>query len=206
MTHRENNPWKFPWGLAIFNFAYVIAFGAYFVSQKSYEFILYLGVVLFFVTLVLATLHRSRLHTGILWGLSLWGMLHLAGGALRFHGKVLYDQMLLPLIQQGEIQILKYDQAVHAYGFGLTTWIGYVLLRPYFNERTNWKVVYPILVAIGMGMGALNEVIEFVAVLLSPETGVGGYTNTALDLVFNMAGALIAIGLIHFQRMSAQDK
>ena len=42
---------------------------------------------------------------------------------------------------------------------------------------------------MGMGLGALNEVVEFVAVLTMPETNVGGYTNTGWDLVSNLAGA-----------------
>jgi putative membrane protein len=44
-----------------------------------------------------------------------------------------------------------------------------------------------------MGLGALNEMIEFSAVLMVPGTNVGGYYNTALDLVSNSIGAVIAI-------------
>ena len=44
-----------------------------------------------------------------------------------------------------------------------------------------------------MGFGALNEMIEFSAVLMVPGTNVGGYYNTALDLVSNSIGAVIAI-------------
>ena len=51
-----------------------------------------------------------------------------------------------------------------------------------------------------MGMGALNEVVEFMAVLNAPETGVGGYFNTALDLTFNMLGVLFALAAISICR------
>ncbi|MFY7874520.1 MAG: hypothetical protein ACOVQM_03685, partial [Pirellula sp.] len=44
----------------------------------------------------------------------------------------------------------------------------------------------------GMGFGALNEVIEFIAVLTIPNTNVGGYENTGWDLVFNLIGCLTA--------------
>jgi putative membrane protein len=44
-----------------------------------------------------------------------------------------------------------------------------------------------------MGLGALNEIVEFAAVVASPSTGVGGYYNTALDLVFNGLGATLAV-------------
>jgi hypothetical protein len=43
-----------------------------------------------------------------------------------------------------------------------------------------------------MGFGALNELIEFLAVLSVPETGVGGYYNTGLDIVANALGAICA--------------
>jgi hypothetical protein len=45
----------------------------------------------------------------------------------------------------------------------------------------------------GMGLGSLNEIIEFVAVLAIPGTNVGGYENTGWDLVANMVGALTAV-------------
>jgi len=51
-----------------------------------------------------------------------------------------------------------------------------------------------------MGAGALNEIVEFVATVLVPETNVGGYYNTALDLVFNAAGALVAGLYIFFKK------
>jgi hypothetical protein len=47
-----------------------------------------------------------------------------------------------------------------------------------------------------MGLGALNEMIEFAAVVMFPQTNVGGYVNTALDPVFNAAGAVVAMALI----------
>jgi hypothetical protein len=43
-----------------------------------------------------------------------------------------------------------------------------------------------------MGFGALNEVIEFIAVLTLPNTNVGGYENTGWDLVANLVGTIIA--------------
>ena len=43
-----------------------------------------------------------------------------------------------------------------------------------------------------MGLGALNEIIEFFAVLNLSNTNVGGYFNTGWDLVANLVGCLIA--------------
>ena len=89
---------------------------------------------------------------------------------------------------------------MHFFGFGVTTLIAYHLLKPYLNEETNYKIIYPLLVAVSMGLGALNEIVEFAAVVSFPETGVGGYYNTALDLLFNMLGAIAAIFVIYLRR------
>ena len=51
-------------------------------------------------------------------------------------------------------------------------------------------------VAAGMGFGAANEIIEFLATRVLPETNVGGYENTGWDLVSNAVGCLIAAVLI----------
>jgi hypothetical protein len=48
-----------------------------------------------------------------------------------------------------------------------------------------------------MGVGALNEVVEFLATRLLPETNVGGFENTGWDLVFNTHGASAAAVLIY---------
>ena len=94
--------------------------------------------------------------------------------------------------------MLKFDQVVHAFGFAVATLVVFHLLRPYLGGKVNWKIVYPIIALGGMGLGVINEIVEFIAVVVFPETGVGGYYNTALDLVFNTIGAVLATVFIHF--------
>jgi hypothetical protein len=73
------------------------------------------------------------------------------------------------------------------------------MARHYPVLEGTWTIyVYPALAA--MGLGAVNEIIEFIAVLSVPDTNVGGYLNTALDLVFNAAGAIIAMVLVALTR------
>jgi len=50
----------------------------------------------------------------------------------------------------------------------------------------------------GLGVGALNEIIEFIIAQIVPETGVGGYLNTSLDLVSNLIGAILAMLYIKY--------
>ena len=52
--------------------------------------------------------------------------------------------------------------------------------------------------AAGMGLGALNEVIEFTATRFT-DTNVGGYENTGWDLVYNALGAAIAALVIRWR-------
>ena len=53
--------------------------------------------------------------------------------------------------------------------------------------------------AAGMGFGAMNEVVEFIATLTMPETNVGGYVNTGWDLVSNLVGCVFAAILIRLR-------
>ncbi len=64
------------------------------------------------------------------------------------------------------------------------------------------------LIFMGTGLGALNEVIEFAATKLLPNTNVGGYENTAWDLVSNLTGATFAACLLAFnsRREAARSK
>lgn len=48
----------------------------------------------------------------------------------------------------------------------------------------------------GMGIGALNEVVEFAIALNVEESNVGGYLNTGRDLVANMLGAAVAGAIV----------
>ena len=51
-----------------------------------------------------------------------------------------------------------------------------------------------------MGLGALNEILEFIGVLLFPKTNVGDYFNNVWDLTFNTIGAIVAVIIIHIRR------
>lgn len=182
-----------------FSILYILAFTAYYVSVQSFEFVLYVGVLVFFFTLIFSTLHRSKFSPGMLWALSIWGLLHMAGGSVKVGGGVLYTWVIYPFYENGPDAILKFDQVLHFYGFAVTTFVAYHLLKPYLNEKTNYKVIYALLVLIGTGAGVINEIVEFTATLFA-ETGVGGYLNTSLDLIANTLGAITAVTIIHFQR------
>ncbi len=185
------------WLLVIFNAAYIAAFTVYYLSIGNLEFLWYVAVLVGFFIAIALTLTRSKFDYVILGGLSLWGFLHMAGGGIRVGDSVLYAYHLIPIVGSGEYFILKYDQAVHMFGFGVATLVAYHLLKPQLTERWNRSVVYTFVALAGMGLGVVNEIVEFIPTLLV-ETGVGGYGNTLLDLIFNTLGAILAIIFIRF--------
>ncbi len=192
--------------LAVFTLAYLVAFTLFFIRTGNEEFLMYVGVVLAVFVLMFATLHRTRFSYPVLAGMSLWGLFHMAGGGIVVNGEDLYSLHLIPIVDLGEeIFVLKFDQVVHFWGFGVATLLAYDLLRHYLNDGSNYAVVYPLLVLIGMGLGSLNEIVEFFAVLVLPETGVGGYGNTSLDMVFNSLGAITAVVMIHLKRTAESN-
>jgi hypothetical protein len=176
-------------------------------TLKNSEFVFYFVVMLVLIAAV-TTLHRSnRLHIGALWGLSIWGLVHMAGGLVPTPASwpvdtdshVLYNLWLIP-------GLLKYDQVVHAYGFGLVTWICWQSLRGAFASRgVAIKPTFGLLtlcVAGGMGFGAANEVVEFIASLTLSGTNVGGYENTGWDLVSNLVGSVVTAVIIYISETS----
>jgi uncharacterized membrane protein YjdF len=186
----------------IFTAAYMVAAIAGAIRAGNREFILYIGVMLVLVPSLYAVHRRYPLTNGLLWTFSIWGMLHMAGGLLPIphgwfhHGPhaVLYSWWLIP-------GYLKYDQITHAYGFGITTWLCWHILKSALRSPDGSPVrptpgIMVLCVAAGMGFGAFNEVVEFTATRILPDTNVGDYENTGWDLVANLAGSIIAVLII----------
>ena len=194
--------------VAIFTVGYVAGFTAWFLYAGNYEFIVYVLTMVVLLVLIGTSLRKAEYPPAMLWALSIWGLAHMAGGAVPVAGSVLYNLQLLPIIDTERMFILKYDQLVHAFGFGITAWLLYHLITRHFPETrgTATSLVYPAFAS--MGLGATNEIVEFSAVVMVPDTNVGGYMNTALDLCFNALGAVVVvvlIGLIRTRSRASQD-
>lgn len=189
-----------------FTAVYMTAAVASSMVQGNREFVFYIVVMATLIAVMMLVHRRVGLTTGLLWSLSVWGLLHMAGGLVRipegwpYNGDhdVLYSLWLVP-------ERLKYDQIVHAYGFAITTWLCWhglssglqrgfgIVLQPTLGMLT-------LCAAAGTGFGAINEVVEFIAVLTIPNTNVGGYVNTGWDLVANLIGAAAAAVVIRCRR------
>lgn len=197
---------RFPRSVIVVTFLYLIAAVVMALTRKNWEFLQVYIPFFIVAAMIVAFMHRRvNFSLTILWSLSLWGVMHLAGGLVRLPDGWDYDgphQVLYSWWIAG--RWLKYDLVVHAFGFGACTWLAWEALRASVQQRLGRKLfpsvgMIALCVFTGMGLGALNEIVEFIAVLSLPETNVGGYLNTGWDLVANLTGCCFAGLLILFR-------
>lgn len=117
----------------------------------------------------------------LLWMLSVWAALHLAGGlAANPTGKteILYGMWII----DGS---LRYDQLVH--GFGIAAATATLITAARESDR-------PVLwgFALGQLVGVVNEVAENIFAVFVADSNVGDAVNTAWDLGWHVIGGLIA--------------
>lgn len=126
---------------------------------------------------------RRRFSNLVLWGMALWGALHMAGGMIPISGnRVLYNLWLLPFI--------RFDHVVHAIGFGFAGMAFWESVRHTVDRSVASGAA--ITMMGGLGFGALNEMVEFLITRVVPDTNIGEFENTGWDLVANTIGAGLA--------------
>jgi len=67
----------------------------------------------------------------------------------------------------------------------------YSVVKNSLKENISKGMTLFIIVLIAEGIGAINEIIELSTVVFFHTQGVGNYYNNALDLVFNLIGAML---------------
>jgi len=183
---------KDQWSILWVNVFLILYFSTLSWAGQNYEFVFYCGVVLVAFLMFLFTNKRVGYSNTVLWGLTFWAFLHMAGGNFSYNGVRWYNQILVPLSES--YPILRYDQIVHMVGFGVLVFLVYELIKPLMKPTVSrWWMFSFILVMASCGVGALNEIVEFFATIILPETGVGDYMNNSLDLVANLIGAVVAV-------------
>ena len=188
----------------IFTGLYMVLAVAGAMGAGNREFIIYISVMIVVITTIFKVHRRYPLTVPLLWSFSVWGLLHMAGGLVTIPQgwaregphDVLYSWWIIP-------RYLKYDQLTHAYGFGITSWLCWHIVKGALRSPDGSPVrptpgMLLLCVAAGMGFGAFNEVVEFAATRILPDTNVGDYANTGWDLVANLVGSLIAVMIIRW--------
>ncbi len=166
-----------------------------FTLRGNREFLLYAATLSVLILLVQRS-DRSLRHSPIVkWCFLAWLVMHMCGGFLQVNGTRLYDTVLLPLVD-APYHILRYDQFVHAFCYFTIGGLLLGFVRKVAAPATSlWHLRLLTLLA-ALGVGAINEIVEFAAVAWFQTDGVGDYFNNALDNVFNALGALAALVLI----------
>ncbi len=167
---------------------YVVALGAFGLVTGSPLTVPYVVIVaVAFVGLAVAD-DRFRFRRVVLVGLTLWGLGHLAGGIVELDDgeRILYNLVFA--------RWFHFDNVVHFVGFGTAGLACWSALRArWLGDVEVGPVATVVFVALlGCGVGAVNEVLEFLYTLAVPDTQVGGFQNTGRDLVANLLGGLTA--------------
>lgn len=173
--------------LALFTTAYLAVFLVYGLAVSSDVVVPYIVLIVGLVVLVCRLERQSSLGIGVMWGLAVWGCAHLAGGVIPLDGdRTLYNAIV-------GIDLIRFDRLVHAFGFGYATLVCGKVMRRWIPAGRLAFGPATMIVFAGLGVGALNEILEFIATLVLPDTNVGGYVNTGWDLVFDLAGGIVAV-------------
>jgi uncharacterized membrane protein YjdF len=141
-------------------------------------------------------LRRTPLPDALALALALHAVFHLAGGLVNVGNDVLYNASIGPMVSALHTHVLQYDHLVHAFGSCVGTLTLWTLLAPEPTSRASGRNLAILCVLAGLGIGALNEMIEFLATIAHSGAHVGGYDNTGWDLVCNTIGGLVAAGVI----------
>ena len=158
----------------------------------NYEFVGYWVVLVALFLLVVALDKKFDFPLIGIALFAIWSVMHMAGGLIKISGQRLYGLILIDIIGSPYF-ILRYDQAIHIFCYFVITILVYFALKKYFKKGKKNKlglIVFSILA--GLGVSLLNEIIEFGMVIFADAAAaVGDYTNTALDMVSNLIGAIL---------------
>ncbi len=185
-----------------FSILYILVVGAIGFLFNNKE--LFLNSVVFIGIILFIQIYHKKLHLAVhtLGALSVFAILHTLGVFVNIGGTRLYDILLF--------NIIKYDNITHSAGAILAVMIVYSLLRPHLDLRTKHRPLAfsLILVVLALGIGAINEIVEFTSILIGFATpaAIGDYFNNATDLVVNLIGALIGVLIVHPYHKSALEE
>jgi len=165
----------------------VVVLGTYGFRDGAHNTIGYLVSVGAFAAAV-GLVRREPLHPGLAGALGALVVGHLAGGLVNIGDDVLYNT-------HPNVPALQYDHIFHASASA----IGVVALWGWIRSEVRSVPLGLLFAALGaLGLGALNELVEFLSTLAHDGGHVGGYLNTGWDFVSNTLGVAVASAAIGF--------
>ena len=182
----------------------IAGFAGYGFATHSPSTVGYVSSVLVIAAAVVG-LRRVVLPPLLAAGLAIAAIVTLAGGLIRVGHDVLYNANTGPFSPALGTHYLQYDHFAHAYvSFVIVFACWFMLAAPHADggnplrpPAVGGRRGELVLLAVGaaLGLGALNEMIEFIATLAHHGAHAGGYWNTGWDLIANFSGATAA-GLV----------
>jgi uncharacterized membrane protein YjdF len=137
----------------------------------------------------IAWLRRAPLPDLLAIALAIAAVLHLAGGLINVGQNVLYNASIGPYSKALGTHFLQYDHVAHAYVSFVIAFACWVMIAAPHAAANHRRELVILAVGAALGLGALNEMVEFLATLAHHGAHVGGYWNTGWDLVCNFIGA-----------------
>lgn len=105
-----------------------------------------------------------------------------------------------------------YDEIAHFYTiFAITLAVGYMMYSELMESFFDHRVLFVLTIAsLGIALGALWEVTEWLADFATPKQIVSGLTDTITDIMLDSAGAILAALLnlrgLHEQSLAANTR
>ncbi len=174
--------------------ASLVGFGAYGIASGSPSTFGYLFTVVA-IGAAIAWLRRDALPSLLAIGLAIAAIVHLCGGFISVEHNVLYNGYLGPYNKALGTHLLQYDHFAHAFASFVVVFAAWFLLAKPNAAGQRRRDLLILTVGTALGIGGLNEMIEFLATIAHHGAHVGGYLNTGWDLICNFIGASAA-GLI----------
>ena len=168
---------------------------------QNYEFLLYAVTVVILIIILYKTDQYFKYKKLGLWLFNIWLVLHILGGLASYQDVRFYDLMLLNLVGD-PYYILKYDQFVHFYCYVVMSILMWSVVQNIMKQDASSAVVCVVTILAASSIGAINEIIEFFAVVVLDTDGVGGYINTAIDLVANLLGAIVGTIYMYVKQLN----
>ena len=169
----------------------ILGFAIRSLVMQNYEFLFYAVILSGFWGIIIKTDSLLNYPASTLLLLTTWLAAHLFGGTVFIDKIKLYDLMLIPLIGE-PYHIFKYDQFMHIFCYFVMARFIFVPVSKVLRTDAPIWLVGILTILSACGIGAMNEMIEFAAVIaFDAGDSVGDYINTALDIVCNTIGATI---------------
>lgn len=190
--------------IIIFTILFTLVFSFYdFIRGRrgNLEFLLYTTSVLLLLNIGIYLHRKVQFPEYLVMGLSLYGLLHILGGALVWDGTRLYEKSFL-------FSTLRYDNFIHIIGslmgaLVIHTWL---YREDAASSAENYFIYYFGVFLATLGLGVLNEIVELIGVIFFQlQDKVGDYLNNAVDLVYNTIGAIIGILVIDLKKRKIKN-